>query len=634
METPTTFVVEASTSWYGNDGNWSTFNISVGTPPQYFEVLASTRTSQLWVPILEGCAGLSWPGYNCGASRGVDNASLYPGFIPTNSSSWYELGVYQLPDEQSLFGSTDNGTYGLDIITLGSQSSISLQNATSIAGIATPDFWLGSLGLGNDISSYAVLSSGVPGIVSALKDSVESASASYGYTAGAAYSTLTFGGYDGAKLSNPISIPMQDALSINLQSLVVSNSLTGPIAFPGDTTNLSLTIDSTTSQMWLPRAMCDRMEEVLGLFYDNQTGLYLLNNTMHDQLVSLAPEFTFTVAANATTSTTTNIVLPWGAFDLEIGVPFYNSTEVINYFPLRRAEDESQYVLGRVFLQEAYLVVDYERGNFSIGQVVHNVQESIVPISPMIASHGDSLSGGAIAGIVVGVIAGVAILLIGVWFVWRRKFGKGRGPDIAELAGESKTGGELMSADVHELPQDQSAKYQLMSNEVHELPQEQAKYQLMSNEVHELGHEQITHQLMSTEIHELPGGSLEEKKPPVEDGATLLLSDSQEPTFPNSSLRVGRGQRCSSAPAPIRNIAMQQDTYRQWEGGGTVSRVPAGHSPHVGQTQVEDDHDDQWGRQEVRGSGPRNGSKVATHHLKLKWMRSIMWRHQYPDYIG
>nr|POE87305.1 hypothetical protein CFP56_29894 [Quercus suber] len=193
MDTPTTFVVEPSTGWYGNDGNWSTFNISVGTPPQYFEVIASTRISQLWVPTLEGCAGLSWPGYDCGTSRGVDNASLYPGFIPTNSSSWYQLGIYQLPDERTLFGNGDNGTYGLDIVTLDSRSSISLQkNATSIAGIATPDFWLGSLGLGDDDTSFAVLSSGVPSIVSALKDSVNSASASYGYTAGAAYSTCVY----------------------------------------------------------------------------------------------------------------------------------------------------------------------------------------------------------------------------------------------------------------------------------------------------------------------------------------------------------------------------------------------------------------------------------------------------------
>nr|POE87304.1 hypothetical protein CFP56_29893 [Quercus suber] len=345
--------------------------------------------------------------------------------------------------------------------------------------------------------------------------------------------SLTFGGYDGAKLSHSISIPMSDAtadsapLTISLQSLVVSNSLSGPIAFPDDTTNLSLTIDSTTSQMWLPRAMCDRMEEVFGLFYDNQTGLYLLNNTMHDQLVSLAPEFTFTVAANATTSTTTNIVLPWGAFDLEIGVPFYNSTDVINYFPLRRAE--SQYVLGRVFLQGAYIVVDYERGNFSIGQVVHNVQESIVAISPVTVtvtvSHEDSLRGGAIAGIVVGAVAGIAIILLGGWLTWRRKTTerreatKRRMVDEAELTGKSEKDRELMLTDGYELPQDLSTKIQLMSNEILELPEEQVKFQLMSNEIHELGNDQMTHQLMSTELHELPGEDVKEQRPGDDDDA-------------------------------------------------------------------------------------------------------------------
>ncbi|CAD6591030.1 MAG: hypothetical protein ASARMPREDX12_004894 [Alectoria sarmentosa] len=38
------------------------------------------------------------------------------------------------------------------------------------------------------------------------------------------------------------------------------------------------------------------------------------------------------------------------------------------YFPLRQAVNESQYTLGRAFLQEAYVIVDYERSNFSVSQ--------------------------------------------------------------------------------------------------------------------------------------------------------------------------------------------------------------------------------------------------------------------------
>src|ERR1019366_4883174 len=38
------------------------------------------------------------------------------------------------------------------------------------------------------------------------------------------------------------------------------------------------------------------------------------------------------------------------------------------YFPLKRAANDSQTTLGRAFLQEAYLIVDYERSNFSLYQ--------------------------------------------------------------------------------------------------------------------------------------------------------------------------------------------------------------------------------------------------------------------------
>lgn len=65
---------------------------------------------------------------------------------------------------------------------------------------------------------------------------------------------------------------------------------------------------------------------------------------------------------------TINIDLPHSTFDLQAGYPiFANST---NYFLIRRAANESQYVIGRAFLQEAYLSVDWERSYFNISQAV------------------------------------------------------------------------------------------------------------------------------------------------------------------------------------------------------------------------------------------------------------------------
>lgn len=309
-------------------------------------------------------------------------------------------------------------------------------------------------------------------------------------------SSLTFGGWDEARMpGGGIVVPKDNSsdLLVSVQSLVIANSLQGTISFPEDTKNLSMAIDSTTSQMWLPRVICDKLEEVFGLTFDNNTGLYLVNSTVHSRLLELNPEVTFTLAANASTSSTTNIVLPYAALDLAVGVPFYNSTSTISYFPIRRAENTTQYTLGRVLLQEAYLVVDYERSNFTIGQTNHTSQQRIVSISSPQPSGKADLGSGAIAGIVVGVIALLAILATLAWFLWRQKARRTKSA-VHELAAKERAGASLTNADktkhLHpptaELPCRQVTGAELMSESVHELPEEQMKYQLMSTPVHEL----------------------------------------------------------------------------------------------------------------------------------------------------
>ena len=78
---------------------------------------------------------------------------------------------------------------------------------------------------------------------------------------------------------------------------------------------------------------------------------YLVNSTTRELLLSLNPTITFKLGNTADKGPTTTINLPYAAFDLKAGYPIYpNET---NYFPLRRATLESQYTLGRTFLQEA-----------------------------------------------------------------------------------------------------------------------------------------------------------------------------------------------------------------------------------------------------------------------------------------
>ena len=254
-----------------------------------------------------------------------------------------------------------------------------------------------------------------------------------------------------------------------------------------------MAIDTGVSQLWLPKVVCDKLEEGLSLTYDPSTELYLVNDTARVKLLELAPDFTFTVAANSTSSDTVNIILPYAAFDLEVSQPFYNTSR--HYFPIRRAADEELYVLGRTFLQEAYLVVDWERGNFSVSQAQHQVVErDIVPIrsaSSEPTKH-NGLSPGPIAGVVVAIVVAICIAAAAGYLLWRRRRARAATTrddttssypeDKKELGGMELSGvgtpaAEAQSTPLHELYQD-SARQQLMSTPIYELPGERVEREL------------------------------------------------------------------------------------------------------------------------------------------------------------
>lgn len=309
---------------------------------------------------------------------------------------------------------------------------------------------------------------------------------------------MVIGGYDRNALQSPsISIPVATnnsrSLVAQMQSLVATNTLTGTLSAAFGLPSLQLAIDTGVSQLWLPKVICDKLAESLGLTYDSSTELYLVNDTIRAKLLDLAPEFTFTLAANATSSDTVNIVLPYAAFDLTVSQPFYNTSR--HYFPIRRAADEKLYVLGRTFMQEAYLVVDWERGNFSVSQAQHQVLErDAVPIrsvSSEPAKH-SGLTAGIIAGVVVAVVVVVLIAAAAGYFLWRRKRARAmtarehlaspypdekKDHDAIELSGAGTWAAEASSTPVHELHQD-SPRQQLMSTPIYELPGERVEREL------------------------------------------------------------------------------------------------------------------------------------------------------------
>ena len=156
-------------------------------------------------------------------------------------------------------------------------------------------------------------------------------------------------------------------VSVIVKSSVVSSSLIGTIAMPVGS-GFNMTVDFAVSQLRLPEAVCDSLADSLGRVFDHDTELYTVNVSTHKKFRQEMPQFNFTLTANGSADDATNIQLSYSAFDLQASLPLYESSTP--YFPIRRAANESQYVLGRTFLQEAYIVVDWERGNFTVGQVV------------------------------------------------------------------------------------------------------------------------------------------------------------------------------------------------------------------------------------------------------------------------
>lgn len=517
MATSYPLILDAQ-SWVGNDGNWSTWPIYIGSPAQRFNVLPATSHGEIWVPLPEGCQSSSSSTFantsDCGASRGAGDFQdvQSSGFQKNASTSWSETGIYALPVQDGLFEDDQNGLYGSDVVSIRNGSESVEVAEQSVVGLATKDFWLGSLGIAQRASNFTVEKTIVSGLVDTLKRENITPSASFGLDVGAWYrrcssilvkaispditiadnapGSLVLGGYDqGASEGSGISISnvANLALTVNARSIVLSNTLQGTVSVTHDLLSLPMALDSTVSQLWLPQVVCDELETSLGLTYDPSTELYLANNTAHAKLIELAPTIAFTLAADGTSNDTTTIVLPYAAFDLQASPPLYNTTTT--YFPLRRASKRS--VLGRAFLQEAYLVVDWDRSNFTISPAAQrsNRTRDIIPIFPPLEKKAStSLSTGAIVGIVIGA---VIVLIIPIAFLWwkrrrPRQHPKAEVPaDVTQPPSEWPQEKKIaeIEPDPQELNSGDAIHPEAMSTPLYELHQEEARHQLIAEPV-------------------------------------------------------------------------------------------------------------------------------------------------------
>lgn len=216
------------------------------------------------------------------------------------------------------------------------------------------------LGLSTQPVNYSSIGNfSAPSFFTSLRSQNLIPSLSWSFTAGAKYrlkagqyAQLIFGGYDASRFqSNAASFSLAGDIDrdivVAIQSITYSaTTQTSLLSSP-----IFAFIESTDANIWLPASACKAFETAFGLSLDNSTGLYLINTTHYTTLLAADPKVTFILANSLSGGQTVSVVLPFSAFALPAVYPF--TPNATYYFPLKTAANDTQYTLGRTFLQEA-----------------------------------------------------------------------------------------------------------------------------------------------------------------------------------------------------------------------------------------------------------------------------------------
>ncbi|EPE31751.1 Acid protease [Glarea lozoyensis ATCC 20868] len=523
-------VVQSSQYFDGDNGNWSTIAIRVGTPEQTVRVFVSTNSPITAVVQPAGCEAKANPTgvpVNCVDSRGGT-------FDSTKSSTWNRRGHFELNGGNGVgfeanLGYSLNLNYGLDVIALGYRDGVGSQRLSNqtVAGFNLPDpFYLGFLGIGVEPVIYKEFGNySAPSFFEQLAIDGLIPGLSWSYTAGAAYRLsagqsmqLIFGGYDASRfIPNNVHFTLKEDstrdIVVGVQSILYAKRETNLTTLLPDP--IYAFVESTDPNIWLPIESCLLFEKAFGLTWDESVSEYSLNSTQHNTLTRSNPTVTFRLAASTTGGATVDIILPFQSF-----VHQYPSVPNATYqFPLQRASNPSQYTFGRIFLQEAYLTVDYDQGNFSLSQCtfIDGAPSRVMSIPGTSASNESGSGTGdvpnvptgesprrpipiIVSGVVVPTIFIIIICAVGFWF-WKKKqrdkkrkagessVGSAVSVGVDETAMNNPTTGRLVEVDgrdkTRELP------------ELPELPEHDASHKLASNDVtHELASNDVPHELV------------------------------------------------------------------------------------------------------------------------------------------
>jgi hypothetical protein len=271
---------------------------------------------------------------------------------------------------------------------------------------------------------------------------------------------VTLGGYDESRFvphNEEFSLYTNDYLPRPLVrgiEVSVANASDRPSHWGSNTQILSnmntsflALIDSSTPFLWLPDDVCDSFAKALNLTYNSTFDLYTLTTDQYNKYrYGSSVSFTFSVSSWDKTDDfgqplqvpgVVNITISSAAFANTLRYPFMNEAikyadPAVPYFPLRRAGNRTQsLIIGRAFMQEAYLITTYEAGTYTLHQAKFPEkpsQRSIKTIPrPGVSKfpgpppqNSSGLTTSQMAGIGSGIVLLCIILLVS-WCCYRKK---------------------------------------------------------------------------------------------------------------------------------------------------------------------------------------------------------------------
>jgi hypothetical protein len=220
-------------------------------------------------------------------------------------------------------------------------------------------------------------------------------------------------------------------------------------------------IDSSRPFIYLPPDIVDKIAQDWSLQRVSVPNgeYYVVNETQHQTLLRQKPFLRFrlgqapvsvTPSQNGNEKANIDITLTYEALSHVLDYPY--AAKETQFIPIRATNNSRAYMLGRTFLQEAYLTVDHDRKKFSVAPALFPPPNSrnVVPIcaqnasSCLTPSTKPGLPIATIAGIAAGSGAFLIIVVLALVFLRRSKLHKRREAEKAAILAQKET--DLQSA--------------------------------------------------------------------------------------------------------------------------------------------------------------------------------------------